>query len=58
MRWNSRRDGAVAIYDENDDRDLMVVEPILTSFTPTREGQCDCGGALGFRCTTDGAGEI
>lgn len=36
MRWSSRRDGTIAVYDDvypNDD--LLVVEPIVTTFTPT-----------------------
>jgi hypothetical protein len=59
MRWSSRRDGAVAVYDETDDKDLMIVEPIVTAFTPTRNGRCDCcGGLLDLRCATDGTSEI
>jgi len=36
MRWSSRREGTIAVYDDvypNDD--LLVVEPIVTTFTPT-----------------------
>jgi hypothetical protein len=58
MRWSERRDGAVAVYDDttiNDD--MMIIEPIITAFTP--DGWCSrCGGALGFRCATDGTSEI
>src|SRR5262249_6941202 len=35
MRWSSRRDGTIAVYDDvypNDN--LLVVEPIVTTFTP------------------------
>ena len=45
MRWGSRRDGTIAVYDDvypNDD--LLVVEPIVTTFTPTHgNGRCICG---------------
>jgi hypothetical protein len=42
---DSRRDGAVAIYDDTDTTDnMMIVEPIVTTFTPTRDGRCDCCG--------------
>jgi hypothetical protein len=57
MRWSTRRDGAVAVYDDIDTTDdLMVVEPII--ITLTHNGRCDCGGAFGFRCATDGTSEI
>jgi hypothetical protein len=58
MRWSERRDGAVAVYDENDDQDLMIVEPVVERLTPTHAGRCRCGGALSFRCVTDGTNEI
>jgi hypothetical protein len=57
MRWNRRRDGCIAIFDKSDDQELMIVEPVVTAFTPA--GWCDrCSGALGFRCATDGTNEI
>ena len=58
MRWSERRDGATAVYDDTDTTDdMLVIEPVVTAFTP--DGWCDrCGGALGFRCATDGTNEI
>jgi hypothetical protein len=59
MRWNPRRDGATAVYDDTDTvDDLIIIEPTITSFAPTRAGRCDCGGPLDFRCATDGTSEI
>ena len=55
MRWSERRDGAVAVYDENDDQDLMIVEPVVEEFTPTHAGRCRCGAQLDFRRTANGA---
>ena len=58
MRWSERPDGCIAVYDNTDiNDDLLVVEPVVTAFTP--DGWCDrCNGALGFRCATDGTNEI
>jgi hypothetical protein len=62
MRWNSRRDGATAVYGdtpayEPGSDDVLIIEPVVVAFTP--DGWCDrCGGALGFRCATDGTNEI
>jgi hypothetical protein len=59
LRWSARRDGAVAIYDDTDiTDDLMVVEPVITAFTPSHDGRCNCGGVFGFRCAIDGTSEI
>jgi hypothetical protein len=59
MRWSSRRDGATTVFDDTViNNDMIVVEPIITSFVPTRDGRCGCGGKLGFRCATDSTGEI
>jgi hypothetical protein len=61
MRWSSRRDGAVVIYDdapayEPGDDDMMVVEAVVASFTPVRDGlQCSCGAVLKHRATACGA---
>jgi hypothetical protein len=60
MRWSSRRDGATAVYDEAPayepgGDDMIVVEPIITSFVPTRDGRCGCGAPLDFRCAAAGA---
>jgi hypothetical protein len=59
MRWSERRDGCVAVYDDATgvDDDVLIIEPIVTAFTPG--SRCDrCGGALGFRCAADGTSEI
>jgi hypothetical protein len=59
MRWSSRRDGATTVFDDtviNDD--MIVVEPVVTAFTPTRDGRCGCGGKLDFRRMTDGVSEV
>jgi hypothetical protein len=57
MRWGSRRDGTIAVYDDvypNDD--LLVVEPIVTTFTPAHgNGRCICGAPLSLRQSTEGA---
>ena len=64
MRWNSRRDGAVDIYDdapayEPGGDDTIVVEARVVGFTPIRNGlQCPCGAllrAFDIRTTADGA---
>jgi hypothetical protein len=61
MRWNSRRDGATAVYDDNPlyeptGTDEIVVEPIVEAFQSAR--RCECGGAFGHRHALDGRIEI
>jgi hypothetical protein len=51
---------AVAIYDDTDTNDdVIVVEAVVASFTPVRDGlQCPCGAlvrAFALRATADGA---
>ena len=47
MREALRRDGSVALYDENDDGDMVIIEPIVTAFTPVRgNARCVCGAPL------------
>jgi hypothetical protein len=54
MRELSRRDGAVILTGEGDDRDQVVVEAVVASFTPIRGNSfCACGAPLqqwGWRC--------
>ena len=52
MREALRRDGSVALYDENDDGDMIIIEPIVTAFTPVRgNARCVCGAPLApYRC--------
>ena len=56
MREVQRHDGSVAFYDENDDGDMVIIEPIVTAFTPVRgNARCVCGAPLapwGYRCVT------
>jgi hypothetical protein len=60
MRWSARRDGAVAIYDDTDaNNDMIIIEAVVAGFTPVRDGlQCPCGARLSsfaLRATADGA---
>jgi hypothetical protein len=55
MRWSERHDGGLTIFDESDDQDLMIVEPVVEGFTPTHAGRCRCGAQLDFRRTANGA---
>jgi hypothetical protein len=58
MRWSSRRDGAVAVYDDlGTGDDMLVVEPIITDFfTPVNgNGRCACGAPLSLRRLAEGA---
>jgi len=54
MREVQRHDGSVALYDENDDGDMVIIEPIITAFAPVRgNARCVCGAVLApwaFRC--------
>jgi hypothetical protein len=54
MREVQRRDGSVALYDEDDDQDMIVVEPAVIAFTPIHgNARCACGAALApwsYRC--------
>jgi hypothetical protein len=55
MRWSKRRDGAVTVYDDGATTDVVVVEPTVENFSPTRAGRCRCGAQLDFRRTANGA---
>jgi hypothetical protein len=47
MREHSRRDGCVVLTGDQDDQDEVIVEGIITAFTPRRGGShCVCGAAL------------
>jgi len=54
MREVIRRDGSVALYADDDDDDVAVVEPIIAGFVPVRGNACcACGAPLeswGWRC--------
>ena len=54
MRESFRRDGSVALFDDDDDRDGVIVELTITSFAPVRgNAYCICGAPLqgwGWRC--------
>jgi hypothetical protein len=42
-----RRDGSTVILDDHDPDDLIVVEAVITSFTPVRgASHCACGAQL------------
>ena len=46
MREIPCRDGSVALYDQDDDQDMVIVEPTVTSFAPVRgNARCVCGAA-------------
>jgi hypothetical protein len=59
MREHLRRDGAVVLTGDGDDQDQVIVEAIVASFTPVKDGlQCPCGALLrsfALRATADGA---
>jgi hypothetical protein len=48
MREMPRADGSVALYDDDDDQDLVIVEPIVTGFAPVNGSapRCVCGAPL------------
>ena len=47
MREHVRRDGSVVLTGDEDDRDQVIVEGIITAFAPNRDGpRCVCGAAL------------
>jgi hypothetical protein len=55
MREMPRSDGSVALYGDNSDDDLVIIEPIVTGFVPVNGGalRCDCGAPLqpwSWRC--------
>ena len=54
MREVQRHDGCVALFDENDDGDMVIIEPIITAFAPVRgNARCVCGAPLtpwDYRC--------
>ena len=46
MREMPCSDGCVVLYDENDDQDMAIVEPVVTDFIPTRNSlHCAACGA-------------
>jgi hypothetical protein len=59
MREHIRRDGAVVLTGDGDNQDQVIVEAVVTSFTPIRDGLlCPCGALLRtftLRSTADGA---
>jgi hypothetical protein len=62
MREVRRHDGCVALYDENDDGDMVIIEPVVDAFIPVRgNARCICGAPLqpwGFRCVATDAVEL
>ena len=57
MRWSSKRDGAVTIYNDADTNDdMLVVGPVVVAFAPARRRTCDA--ALGHRHAIDGTVEV
>jgi hypothetical protein len=58
MRENQRLDGCVVLTGDGDDHDQVVVEGIVTEFTPVRGNSlCICGAAMerwGCRPAVDG----
>jgi hypothetical protein len=47
MREHLRRDGAVVLAGDGDDQDQVIVEAVVRSFNPIRDGlQCPCGAVL------------
>ena len=62
MRGALRRDGSTVLYGENDDSDMVIVEPIITAFAPVRgNARCVCGAALApwsYRCVATDDVEI
>jgi hypothetical protein len=56
MRFSERRDGSIEVQD--DDNELLIVEPRVAGFTPGRNSRCVCGGSLVFRRATNGSNEI
>jgi len=59
MREDLRKDGAVVLTGDDDDQDQVVVEGIVTAFSPVRgNAHCLCGAELhrwNLRPTADGA---
>jgi hypothetical protein len=47
MREMSRRDGCVAVYDDDDGQDLIIVEPLMLGLAPVPgNAHCICGAPL------------
>jgi hypothetical protein len=47
MREQSRFDDCVALYDDDDDADVVVVDPVFIDFVPAgHEMRCVCGAPL------------
>jgi hypothetical protein len=46
MREHLRRDGSVVLTGDEDDRDQVIVEGIITAFTPNRDGSHCVRGAV------------
>src|SRR5262249_429999 len=63
MRECPRRDGAVALYDDHDDQDLIIIEPIVTGFVPNPNNHCTCSCGMSltpssWRCIATDAVEL
>jgi len=62
MREALRHDGSTILYGENNDSDMVIVEPLITAFTPVRgNARCICGAALApwsYRCVAADVIEI
>lgn len=54
MREIQCHNGSIALYDEKDDHDMVIVEPAVLSFVPVRgNARCVCGAPLepwSWRC--------
>jgi hypothetical protein len=54
MREIQCHNGVLALYDEENDEDRVIVEPVVISFVPVRgNARCICGAPLegwGWRC--------
>ena len=59
MREAHRLDGCAVLTGDGDDGDQVIVEAVITDFTPARDNlHCTCGAALhrwSCRQVTDGA---
>jgi hypothetical protein len=66
MMWNHRSDGAVAVYDDNDEpyepdgTNEVIIEPVMAKFAPTKDIACPVcnGGELTYRRALDNRFEI
>jgi len=62
VREVQRRDGCTALYGENGDEDMVIVEPRVTAFTPVHgNARCVCGAPLqtwGYQCVAADSVEL